>query len=548
LSALLGSDALLLTLGEKQFSLPAPAHLLYWPLPSTDPEAPADAFTEGELLEYRQGQPRTAAIWYRKLAAAKTGPVRAGALLRLARVLRSLGRKEESRAVYAQLAAMEGVQAAGVPAELVGREAMSELSSTAQSLESLKQHLVGGRWRLTRGQFEFYWGKVSPKEQPPPERVLQADAAARVWSERARLSKTPTQEVAWVDGTPLFVMSGRGRVLIVKPEALLRQVMADDAALCAAVDAEGRMLAGRKDGLGRPVVRTAAESQLPWTLYFTRTPSLSDADLFNRRLFLMLGIAVMVLFLAAGTYFIAHAMRRETELSRLQSDFVSAVSHEFRSPLTSMRQLSEILAEGRLPSEDRRQLYYETLVSETHRLQRLVETLLNFGGMEAGVRRYHFEKTDLAPLVERVLSDFERQIGSASRRIEVNREVDRGAGVCMLEADPEALAVALRNLLDNAVKYSPVDTTVWLQWSVENRQVAIRVRDTGAGIPASEKKIIFQKFVRGSAAVAGNVKGTGVGLAIVNHIVAAHGGAIHVASEPGQGSTFTMWLPLAERT
>ena len=110
--------------------------------------------------------------------------------------------------------------------------------------------------------------------------------------------------------------------------------------------------------------------------------------------FLLLGILVMVLFLIFGTYFIARAIRREAETLRMQSAFVSAVSHEFRSPLTSLRQMSEILALGRVPSEERRQLYYETLVGETSRLQRLIESLLNFGKMEAGARRYHFEALD----------------------------------------------------------------------------------------------------------------------------------------------------------
>ena len=208
------------------------------------------------------------------------------------------------------------------------------------------------------------------------------------------------------------------------PEALLQQTLAGEEAGFAAMDSEGRVVAGRKDGAGRAAVRTAAESQLPWTLYVTRASGLKDAGMLARQRFLLFGMAVMVVFLIAGTYFIARAIRRENAVSRLQSDFVSAVSHEFRSPLTSMRQLSEILAFGRVPSEDRRQRYYETLVNETERLQRLVEKLLNFGGIEAGKRQYHFEPLDTAPLVEHVATEFER----ADRRLGTADRIARDAG------------------------------------------------------------------------------------------------------------------------
>jgi signal transduction histidine kinase len=231
-------------------------------------------------------------------------------------------------------------------------------------------------------------------------------------------------------------------------------------------------------------------------------------------------------------------------VSRLQSEFVATVSHEFRSPLTAMRQLSEILALGRVPSEERRQKYYDTLVAETRRLQRLVETVLNFGRMEDGARRYRFEETDAGDVVEGVVSEFAPELAASGRRIEVSRP----SGPCPVQADPEAIALAVRNLLDNALKYSPDEPAVFVSWGREDDAVAIRVRDEGMGIPAGEQRMIFQKFVRGRAAIAANVKGTGVGLAMVRHIVRAHGGDIRVASAPGEGSTFTMRLPARQRS
>jgi signal transduction histidine kinase len=246
-------------------------------------------------------------------------------------------------------------------------------------------------------------------------------------------------------------------------------------------------------------------------------------------------------FLVVVTYFIARAIRREVAVSQLQTDFVNAVSHEFRSPLTAMRQMSEILAFGRVPNEEKRQKFYDTLLGETQRLQRLVETLLNFNRMEAGARRYRLEAIDAVKVVEDVVAEFEPQVAASGRRIELTKAISP----IPIRADAEALALAVSNLIDNALKYSPGQPAIWVECGREGDAVAIRVRDKGMGIPAAEQATIFQKFVRGSEAVAAQVKGTGVGLSMVRHIVRAHGGRVRVQSTPGEGSTFSIELRAA---
>lgn len=542
---------LLLFLKESGLTVEPNGQLLYYPFPLPEPESSPAVFAEGELFEFTQAQPAEALQSYERLASSSDVAIRAEALMRVARVLRGTGRKEESRAAYAKLAAGAGVRVAGAPADLVGRHALAELSGRSADADALRGDLLRGRWRLTRGQFLFYWSEADRlsgrPEQPPAEAGALSDVAALVWDERKRNSDPRGQETIWIGSQPFFLIwrgtPDRRAVLVTKPESFFKKTFADEDVLCAVVDAEGRILAGSRSPTGRAAVRTAAESQLPWTLYITAAKPLEEMGLASRQRFLLLGISVIVLFVVLGTYFIARAIRRETETLRMQSDFVSAVSHEFRSPLTSMRQLSGILAQGRIPSEDRRQLYYETLLKETTRLQRLIETLLNFGRMEAGARQYHFEELDASLLVHRVASEFEPQVEGAGRHIELNGTECR----CIIDADPDAICVALRNLLDNALKYSSNHPTVWVEWGVRNGYVAISVRDKGPGIAESERKAIFRKFVRGSAAAAANVKGSGVGLAMVRHIVAAHGGETTLASEPGQGSVFTMLLPLVEK-
>jgi signal transduction histidine kinase len=553
-----GEEGLLLQVGANSLAALPRERLLYWPVAAPQAEAPAAAFAEGERAEFLENDPRKAADAYRRMTASPDAALRAGALVRLARVYRKAGDPRAAE-TYTALAAISGAKTAGVSAELVALHALAEISGRREDGARLLNGLRAARWQLTRGQFEYYWGEAARLARehaaPPAEALALSDAVEQIWNERDRENGARGQRTIWVDGFPFLLIwretggapAGRRAIFIARPETILKQVFAGDPVVVAAADSEGRVVAGRKESVssafGRAVVRTAAESQLPWTIYVAAGAGSSDPGTEARRRFLMLATTIMVLFLIAGTYFVARAIRREAEVSRMQSEFVSAVSHEFRSPLTSMRQLSEMLALGRVPQESRREVYYQTLVRETARLQRLVEALLNFGRMEAGARQYHFEELDAASLVHRVVSEFDQQLSSAGRHIEL-KGAENG---CRIEADPEAMSVALRNLVDNALKYSWDQPAVWVEWEKENERVAIRVRDHGAGIAPAEMKAIFRKFVRGSAAAAGNVKGSGVGLAMVRHIVAAHGGEIRVKSKPGEGSTFTVLLRAVDR-
>jgi signal transduction histidine kinase len=535
-----------------------PRSLLYWPSSQPQWEAPAYEFAEGERLEFAKDQLVQAAESYRSLTRARAGAgsveVRAGALLRLARVLRKSGKKRESIAVYEQLASLAEARVAGAPADLVARLELCALRGPSETTERLKQDLLRGKWHLSRGQFEFSWSEATRlsggNEPAPADDLALADAAPMAWKETSREAASRGERTRWSDGKPFLVFwrnDGDRRVLFLTgAEAWLQSAAAADETgwSWAVADSDGQVLAGRKNGPGRAAIRTAAETQLPWNIYVTRQPSASEQDVLSQRRFVWLSGTIMILFLVACTYFIARAIRREAEVARLQASFVSAVSHEFRSPLTSMRQLSEVLREGRVPNEARRQMYYETLVSETGRLQRLVETLLDFGKMEAGARRFHFEPLEAGDLARQVSSEFTPQIAESGRHIELQGPSEG----CTIHGDPEALSLALRNLVDNALKYSPNCPAVWVEWAQENGFVAMHVRDKGAGIARSEKKAIFRKFVRGSAAAAGQVKGTGVGLTMVRQIVLAHKGHIRLASEPGWGSTFTLLLPAGKKS
>ncbi len=181
---------------------------------------------------------------------------------------------------------------------------------------------------------------------------------------------------------------------------------------------------------------------------------------------------------------------------------------------------------------------YGLLRREGIRLQRLVENLLDFGRMEAGAAEYRMESVDLRPFLEELVGDFSEEVRLAGRRVELTVATP----LPVIQADREALGRAVWNLLDNAAKYSPVETPISIEAHTDGPQVTIRVHDDGPGIARDEQERIFDRFVRGADARASGAKGTGLGLAMVRHIVSAHGGQVRVDSAPGRGSTFIIDL------
>jgi len=219
-------------------------------------------------------------------------------------------------------------------------------------------------------------------------------------------------------------------------------------------------------------------------------------------------------------------------VARLKSDFVSTVSHEFRSPLTAIRQLSELLQRGRVPTEEKRQEYYGLISRESGRLSRLVENLLDFSRMEDGRKQYHFDRLDTADWLRELASGFERPNVTLSIPPELPP----------IMGDRVALTSAVDNLLDNAVKYSPPGAPVLCEAEADGRELTIRVRDRGYGIAAEDRDHVFEKFYRGNGEISRQVKGAGVGLSLVRQIVEAHGGTVDFDTRVGEGTVFRIRL------
>jgi two-component system phosphate regulon sensor histidine kinase PhoR len=233
---------------------------------------------------------------------------------------------------------------------------------------------------------------------------------------------------------------------------------------------------------------------------------------------------------------------RFARVARLQTDFVNKVSHELRTPLTSIRMFVETLQLGRLQDPDRQREALEIVADETARLSGLINRLLDWARMESGRRTYQLSRQPVAPIVDLALQALEPQL--LQQPAEVVREV--APDLPPVLADRDALAEAILNLLNNALKYTGAAKRIVIgAVALGDAAVSIRVSDNGPGIPWREQKRIFQKFYRARDPLSRTIEGTGLGLAMVKHIVGAHGGKITVRSEVGQGASFIIWLPAA---
>jgi signal transduction histidine kinase len=244
--------------------------------------------------------------------------------------------------------------------------------------------------------------------------------------------------------------------------------------------------------------------------------------------------------LICGIILTFRAIAREIKLTQAKSAFVANVSHELKTPLSLIRLFAETLELGRIRSPEKAQEYYRIINNESRRLTQLINNILDFSKIEAGRREYQFADTNLAGIIREVVKSYEYQIIGAG--FELHIEVPDNLPA--VSVDRDAIAQALLNLLNNAVKYSPETKRLEIKASARNENVIIEVADSGIGIPRSEQKKIFEKFYRVSNGLVHDTKGSGLGLSIVKHIIEAHGGQISVESLSGRGSRFIVTLPV----
>jgi signal transduction histidine kinase len=528
--------------------------LAFYPVAPASPVLPSSLFVQADKLELQdRDYPRALAALNPEVQS-KDSAVRAAALVRVARIYRKQNLRAEALRTYLEMLDLRGAVVAGVPVELIGRQQMMRVEDHSEdarrAANELMRALDSRRYPITRGVYEFYRQEarsVLGGADGQRDEAL-AEAAEALHTRRPDADSRSGRFLA--GPTLVFWQAANDRVtaMLLGPQWLaeqwppdLKSTLASYGVAIRLSDMSGQTVFGPPKSVpGREALRLAAVTRLPWHLHaLTVDPDAALAPANRRQNLVFASMAAIAALILTGSYLIGRTIARELALSRQQSDFVSAISHEFRTPLTSLCLLSEQLASGRVTGEGDRQEYFGVLARESQRLRRLVEGLLNFGRMESGTTQYRFETIDPAELVAAVSREFEQDAEARGHRIEIHAQEDAP----LVHADRAALACAVWNLVDNAVKYSPACLTVWADVERAGQFAAIRIRDRGIGIPTAEQARIFQKFVRGAAAKQAGIRGTGIGLATVQYIAAAHNGELRLESKAGEGSAFTLLLP-----
>jgi signal transduction histidine kinase len=581
-------------------SLPPPA-ASEWP-----PSAAAN-MRAGLEREFQQTRYRSAATSYRRAFAGVSDPVLKGeALVAVARVQRKAGDLGSAIESCEMLAEDYGQvrTTAGVP---VGPMARLEHGSllllagdslgTLGAFTDLYERLVDGEWTMERAQYDFFVGQAGNtisslaaresgpggSDEDPLARLRVREGERREMTERLILfQETAGEDLAArlsraggdaENAGSRFPLESAGRSYLV---SLLYQARAEGGVWGLLLDADyirddllrrtlerhvdrsrtdwqvrgrdGRTILARNDPpLGSLTLNATLSGDFPpWLIEFYQRPQSTYRRLFasgqSIYLYMFLLIASILIF---GLVLTIRAVTHELELARLKSDFVSTVSHEFKSPLTSIRQLAEMLQEGRVPSEERRQRYYDVLVEQSTRLSSLVTNILDLARIEEGRKEFRFEEVDLGELVRELGTTTQHRVGHEGYIVEARIEDT----LPPVRADRDAIAQAISNLVDNAIQYSGESKRINLYASAGDGHVTVAVEDFGVGIPEDEIDRVFERFYRGGDELTRTVKGSGLGLTLVKEVVEAHGGTVVVKSEPGRGSTFSIRLPaMTERS
>jgi signal transduction histidine kinase len=299
----------------------------------------------------------------------------------------------------------------------------------------------------------------------------------------------------------------------------------------------------------RPLVATEIGEALPhWeAAVYLVDPSRLTRAACTVEITLGLLIAALVLAIGLGSLLIVRSLNAELKLARQKTDFVSNVSHELKTPLTSIRMFSELLAEGRVNDPEKQRSYLNIISAEAARLTRLINNVLDFSRLESGEKQYHFQPCDLTAVARATAQTFRSHLEANSFKF----DCEFPETAISVRGDADALAQILVNLLSNAEKYSGGQKEIRMEVECRSTPLPhaeVRVLDRGSGVPAGSGEKIFEKFYRAHDSLSSGIQGSGLGLTLARQIARAHGGEVAYEPRPGGGSIFTLRLPLTGAT
>lgn len=259
---------------------------------------------------------------------------------------------------------------------------------------------------------------------------------------------------------------------------------------------------------------------------------------------MVMWILILILFVSilGGSILVLRSAYAEVRLARQRTSFVANVSHELKTPLTSIRMFAEMLRDGRQADPERQKHYLDVMTAETERLTRLINNVLDFSRMERGEKRYNMRICDLVALTRSIVESQRARLENNGFEVALTTR----AGRLPVKSDEEAIRQAIVNLISNAEKYSPEVKQIKILTRRDDGDAVVSVNDRGVGIPPGKAENIFDEFYRVDDTLTSEVKGAGLGLTIARRILKDHGGTIRYAGREGGGSTFEIVLPLAE--
>jgi signal transduction histidine kinase len=565
------------------------------------PAAMMEMMQEAQHCEFQLNDHQRALAIYQKVFAQASHLQMKGELLNaMARVQKRLMLIPEAIESYRKISEdWRNVRmASGMPLGLIARLELGSLFLAQQdtvhaseTLLSLYQTLVEGEWALEKSHYEFFAQKTAalihellgvslPSTMQPAQNIFimlktkeemqkaitEKLLAFRQFAAPPLRDKISRAGIHSRSSPDRFNLEASGRSYLVsllsvpdvnttwgllfdenvlKTQILLAatQLISLENVQWVVTDEDGQVLSklAQPAGAQLSVRKSFAGNFPPWSLELYQKESLFLQTLVasGRGIYLYAFVLIGII-LIVGLAVTLRSIEHELELSRMKSDFVSTVSHEFKSPLTSIRQLVEMLQSNRVPSEARRRQYYDVIVEQSKRLSMLVDDVLDFSRMEEGRKVFSFEVTDLSELLHEVVSRIQHQVDHAGFHI----HADIPGQLPAVKADRLAVSEAVANLLDNAIKYSGSADHLEIRAFLENQYLVIAVQDFGIGIDKEEIPKIFDRFYRGGDSLTRSIEGTGLGLTLVKQIALAHRGTIQVESERGKGSTFSIRLPI----
>lgn len=523
----------------------------------------------GEQEEFGMRNPEAAAAWYRRSLGKGREPLQqAYALLLLARALMKAGQAGQASECYRSIIAMptSGADEYGISLALYAcRGLVGSGASPAEAVKVLTIELRRNRWHSPPEAFllkDLLDRVIRTETEPAVHSAAQACRqevvgyialmeqalalqrnypALRLVLSKGDGARAPLPTWAlygdnpWLvsithnppESTGLLLAVHAGRILNSSCSALgLNQNQTGNPQFVTSSEPEGTYLGPGFSGV-RITFSDAGSAAAP-------------ASQSARRLLYLLPMLVVLSVTLFGSYLLWRDVRRELRMAEMRSQFVSSVSHELKTPLTAIRMFAETLSLGRSKNPDIQREYLETIVNESERLTRLLNNVLDFSKIEMGRMVYRPKPASLADIVRAAARTIQYPLGQQG--FSLNMRIEDGMpDLCV---DRDAIEQATLNLLSNAMKYSGDARAIDLCLFRAGVDAVIRVTDHGIGIDPRDQTKIFEKFYRVNSPENTRITGTGLGLALVAHIVKAHGGRIEVASMPGRGSTFSIYLPL----